>query len=371
MAHTGGNPAILTMGVEEEFLLVDARTLALAETAELVLAKVDDGSGTAHLEATRQQIEAVSPVAHTAAELRAQLFAIRCGFTEAAAAYGCRLVASGTAVLPGPTLLVDAPRRHEQRARYGALTDTLVHCGCHVHVGTLDLDTAVEAVNHVRPWLPTLIAVGANSPFRAGRDTGHASWRAAVADSWPAGGLPPRLDSVAHYRSRLATLVASGAAMDAKMLYWDARPSATWPTLEVRAPDVSPDLDETVLYAVLARALVATALRAIAEGRPAPGVRDEVLALARWRAARDGLDGEGLDPYTGTPVPAFELLDALVAHTHPELLAAGDLAHVTESVAALRRNGGGARRQRAAYERRHDFTDVVRRLADATECRDG
>jgi glutamate---cysteine ligase / carboxylate-amine ligase len=369
MSDIGDIPTTLTMGVEEEFLLVDARTLALADTAELVLAKVDDESGTAHLEATRHQIEAATPVSGSAAELRAHLFALRSRFTEAAAAHGCRLVASGTAVLPGSTQLVDAPRRHEQDARYGALTDSMVNCGCHVHVGSLDLDTAVEVVNHVRPWLPTLIALGANSPFRAGRDTGHASWRSTMGVTWPAAGIPPHLDSVEHYRARMAALVTSGAAMDAKMLYWDARPSATWPTVEVRAPDVSSDLDETVMQAVLVRALVAVALREIAEGRPTPDPRDEVLALARWRAARDGLEGEGLDPYTGAPVPAFALVDALITHTHNELLAAGDLAHVAETLAVLRRDGCGARRQRVAYERRHDLTDVVRRLADVTECR--
>ncbi|MFC5180743.1 carboxylate-amine ligase [Actinomadura harenae] len=364
--------SLLTLGVEEEFLLVDARTFELAAKAATVLADADDGSGTMHMEATRFQVESASPIARTADEMHGQLLRLRRGFTEAAAARGCRLVASGTPVLRrlDEPVLADEPRRHVQRARFGEMTDTFVDCGCHVHVGTLDLDEAVRAADHLRPWLPTLIALGANSPFKDGADTGHASWRTVAGSVWPCSGIPPRMRTPERYLESLETLISTGTIMDAKMVYWDARPSMTWPTLEIRAPDVAMSVEEAVLQAVLARALVKASLRAHEQGLPVPAVRDEVLAPARWRAARDGLEGQALDPRTAELVPAHALLDDLVVHLDDELREAGDLDYVDATLARLRRDGCGAHRQRKVFEERGRFTDVVRYLADVTEARE-
>ncbi|MFE5328893.1 glutamate--cysteine ligase [Embleya sp. NPDC056575] len=361
-----------TMGVEEEFLLVDARTGAPAPRAELVLAKAADAD-TTRLEATRYQVESASPVAHTADELHAHLVRSRRECTEAAAVFGCRLVAGATPVIaPGPgPLLIDAPRRHDQSIRYGDLTDTFVNCGCHIHVGTLDPETAVQVTCRLRPWLPTLIALGANSPFRDEHDTGHASWRSVVNTMWPCSGIPPRVTSVGAYEHTVAGLIATGAIKDRKMIYWDARPSASWPTVEVRAPDVATTVDEAVLLAVLVRALVADALTTIRVGEPAPDIPAEVLVAARWRAARDGLEGMAVHPESGKLVPANTMVDALVERVHDHLDAAGDLPHVARTLAGLRRDGCGARRQRLVFERRHRYTDVVRYLADATEHQGG
>ncbi|MFI1583300.1 glutamate--cysteine ligase [Embleya sp. NPDC020630] len=369
-------PAVVTptptMGVEEEFLLVDARTGAPAPRAELVVAKAADAD-TTRLEATRYQVESASLVAHTADELRAHLVRSRRDWTEAAAVFGCRLVAGATPVIapaPGP-LLIDAPRRHEQSTRYGDLTDTFVNCGCHIHVGTLDPETAVQVTCRLRPWLPTLIALGANSPFRDEHDTGHASWRSVVNTTWPCSGIPPRLTSVSAYEHAVAGLIATGAIKDRKMIYWDARPSASWPTVEVRAPDVATTVDEAVLLAVLVRALVADALTWIRAGEPAPDIPAEVLVAARWRAARDGLEGMAVHPERGELVPANTMVDALIERVRDHLDAAGDLPHVARTLAGLRRDGCGARRQRLVFERRHRYTDVVRYLADATEQQGG
>ncbi|MEV5576047.1 glutamate--cysteine ligase [Spirillospora sp. NPDC052269] len=362
----------LTVGVEEEFLLVDAHTFELAAKAKTVLADADDGSGTMHMEATRYQVESASPIARTAGELHDDLLRTRQRFAKAAAARGCRLVATGTPVIRriDEPILADEPRRHVQRARFGALTDTLVDSGCHVHVGTLDLDEAVHAADHLRPWLPVLIALGANSPFKDGTDTGHASWRTVAASEWPCSGIPPRLGSPEHYLAALDTLIESGTIMDEKMVYWDVRPSMSWPTVEVRAPDVAMSVEEAVLQAVLTRALVRAALRAQSQGQPAPEVSDEVLTLARWRAARDGLEGQAVHPWTAELVPAHVLVEDLIAYLADDLGDAGDLDYVDAVVDRLRRDGCGAHRQRNAYERRLRFTDVVRYLADVTEAQE-
>ncbi|MFF5444767.1 glutamate--cysteine ligase [Streptomyces sp. NPDC012888] len=360
----------LTVGVEEEFLLVDARTFTVVPVAPLVLATVAGEPAQLHAEGTRYQVEISTPVADSAAGLRVELGALRRSLARAARSHGCRLLAS-----PSPVVAVaqplhltdDEPRQREQHRRFGALTDTLVGCGRHIHIGSLDVDTAVAVANRVRPWLPTLIAIAANSPFWQGRDTGHASWRAMAWSAWPSAGLPPHFTSTAHYRRSVQTLLGSGAALDTKMVYWDLRPSGNWPTLEIRAPDMSPDLETAVLQAELGRALVATALREIAERLPEPEVRDDVLRLARWRGAHDGLEGFGLDPYTGTELPAAALAEALLDRVAPELAVTGDLDHAADTLGSLLRDGSGAHRQRAAFARRGDLTDVLRHLADQTE----
>ncbi|MFB7181247.1 glutamate--cysteine ligase [Streptomyces sp. NPDC056257] len=360
----------LTVGVEEEFLLVDARTFRVVPAAPLVLATAGGLPGEIHPEGTRYQVEISTPIAHSAAALRTELAALRRTLGRAARAHGCRLLAAPSPVVAveGPLHLTDdEPRQREQHRRFGALTDTLVSCGRHIHIGTLDVDTAVAVSNRIRPWLPTLIALAANSPFWGGRDTGHASWRAMAWSGWPSAGLPPHFTSTAHFRRSVQTLLGSGAALDIKMVYWDLRPSGHWPTLEIRAPDMSPNIDSAILQAELARALVSTALREIEERRPEPAVRDDVLRLARWRAAHDGLEGFGLDPYTGTELPAADLAEALLDLVAPDLAAAGDLDHAAKTLAGLLRDGSGAHRQRVAFARRQDLTDVLRHLADETE----
>ncbi|MET8296758.1 glutamate--cysteine ligase [Streptomyces sp. NPDC005180] len=360
----------LTMGVEEEFLLVDERTLRVVPAAPLVLATAAGLPQQLHPEGTRYQVEISTPVADSAITLREELAALRRTLAAAARAHGCRLLAAPSPVVAveGPLHLTDdEPRQREQHRRFGALTDTLVSCGRHIHIGTLDVDTAVAVSNRVRPWLPTLIALAANSPFWGGRDTGHSSWRAMAWSGWPSAGPPPHFPSTAHFRRSVQTLLGSGAALDTKMVYWDLRPSGNWPTLEIRAPDMSPDIDTAVLQAELGRALVSSALRDIAEQRPDRPIRDDVLRLARWRAAHDGLEGFGLDPYTGAELPAADLAEALIDLVAPDLAAAGDLDHAAKTLAGLLRDGSGAHRQRMAFARRRDLTDVLRHLTDETE----
>lgn len=365
-----GGTAPLTVGVEEEFLLVDARTFRVVPAAPLILATAGGHAHQLHAEGTRYQVELSTPVADSAVTLREELAALRRTLAAAARAHGCRLVAAPSPIVAvqGPLHLTDdEPRQREQHRRFGSLTETLVSCGRHIHIGTLDVDTAVAVSNRVRPWLPTLIALAANSPFWGGRDTGHSSWRAMAWSGWPSAGLPPHFPSTAHFRRSVQTLLRSGAALDTKMVYWDLRPSGNWPTLEIRAPDMSSDIDSAVLQAELGRALVATALHEIAEQRPDPPVRDEVLRLARWRAAHDGLEGFGLDPYTGVELPAADLAEALLDLVAPELAAYGDLDHAAKTMARLLRDGSGAHRQRRAYAHHQDLLDVLRQAADETE----
>jgi len=341
-----------TLGVEEEFLLVDAATAyAAARTDELAVALADDVRDRLRHEFHASQVELATSVRTDLGELRAEIGDLRRAALTAAATIGAQLLAVGTAVVDGPRPPVtDDPRYARMADRFGAIADTPGLCGSHVHVGVPDAETAVQVCNHLRPWLPTLQAMTANSPFSDGRDTGHASWRSVLWARWPSTGPTPYFRDHADYRRTVEQMIATGVMMDEGMVYWYARPSATYPTVEVRVGDVCPTPADTTLVAALIRGLVATILADVRDGRPAPEVPDGLLAAAHWRAAHDGLEGDGVDPVSGLVLPAWELVGRLVARVGPALAAHGDTATVDALLALMRERGSGAARQRRARQ---------------------
>jgi carboxylate-amine ligase len=237
--------------------------------------------------------------------------------------------------------------------------------GMHVHVGVPDPEIAVQVLNHLRPWLPILHASTANSPFYRGRDTGYASWRSMLWEHWPPVSPSPWLASHAHYERLIDQLISTGIMLDEAMLYWYARLSARYPTVEIRVGDVVPAVDDVLVVAALARGLVATALADIATGRPAVEIDHHVLVAAHWRAARDGLEGRAVDP-DGETRPAWDVLDGLVARVRPHLERHGDLETLDPLLTRLREWGTGAARQRAVFARTGRLTDVIDMLARQT-----
>lgn len=353
----------LSVGVEEEFLLVDAATGELVPLAGAVLDGAD-GALDLQAEMTRFQVESATPVCRSMAEVREQLVAARRALGRLAGAHGARIVATGTPVLGGlrPPPLTDGPRYRAIAEGFGSLIDGLTICGCHVHVGVPDRATGVVVSNHLRQWLPVLLAVSANSPFSEGRDTGYASWRYLAWTPWPSAGAPPWFSSVEDYDAGTRVLRAAGAALDPGMVYWDVRLSARYPTVELRVCDVAATVDEAVLIAALVRAIAATAVA----GAPALPVPDLALRTAMWRAARDGLAGAGVEPLTGGLVSAADRLRALVDWVRPALRAAGDEDLVADGVDRLLLDGTGAARQRRAFARRGSLADVVSLLVEQT-----
>jgi carboxylate-amine ligase len=236
----------------------------------------------------------------------------------------------------------------------------------HVHVSIPDPESGVQVLNHLRPWLPILQAATVNSPFYGGQDTGYGSWRSVMWERWPTVGPTPYLESHEQYETLVADLVASGAMLDEGMLYWYARLAANYPTVEIRMGDVCPTLDDAMLLAALARALVATILRDVREGIPAPNVAHPLLMAAHWRAAHDGLEGMNIDMATREPRPAWRLMRQLFDYVRPQLERHGDLEMTTILLGRLRAKGTGAARQRAILARNGSVTDVVDWLARAT-----
>ncbi|MEV8453093.1 glutamate--cysteine ligase [Streptomyces sp. NPDC052095] len=365
----GGAGAPLTFGVEEEFLLLNPGTGRPAALAPLVISDAAPAAdGTLTEEITRFQLEAATPVCRSAGQAHRHLAGARHALADAAQRLGLGLVAVGCAPHGAPAALplTDRPRYQRIGNRFGALVESYTVCGCHIHVGMPDLSTALAVSNHLRPHLPTLLALSANSPFYQGQDTGHASWRNVLWSRLPSAGPPPMYRTIDDYHHAVDALLSGGAALDRGMVYWFIRPAPRLPTLEIRVADVAATAEEALLLALLVRGLAATALQAVADDRPAAEVPDQVLRLALWRAAHDGLEGSGLDTATGALTPARALLDRTFKAAQPGLDATGDIALVAGLIDRLLRCGSGAHRQRAAHARDGRISDVTSLLIEQT-----
>ncbi|WP_189082827.1 carboxylate-amine ligase [Mangrovihabitans endophyticus] len=368
LAEQAESQHLLTLGVEEEYLLVDAVEPRSVEAVEDVFAQVpEDLRDVVQHEFMRSQIEVASPPQLELSGLFSALTRLRRELSAAAERAGARLVAVGAAPGPGPhARVVDKPRYHRMRERFGDLSPGAGLNGMHVHVSIPDPESGVQILNHLRPWLPILQAATANSPLFGSRDTGYASWRSVMWERWPTVGPTPYLDDHDQYAMLVADLEASGAMLDEGMLYWYARLSANYPTVEIRMGDVCPTLDDALLLAALARALVATLLHDVRAGVPAPKIPHPLLMAAHWRAAHDGLEGLNIDMATRQARPAGRLLRQLFDYVRPELARHGDLEMASVLMGRLRKRGTGAARQRAILARSGSVSDVVDHLVAAT-----
>ena len=354
--------AVPTIGVEEEFFLIDPVSRLPQPVGERVLKIADDAVGDlASGEFIRSQLEMRTPPCSDAAGLRTELVRLRAAADIAAISEGVRVCASGTAVLDNdaPPAVGDNPRYRAGLAQYRAMMDDFALCSLHVHVHLPDRDVAVWVCNHLRPWLPTLVALSANSPFYRGSDTGYASWRAVIRSRFPCLGPPPYAESLRHYEEIAAAIAESEAMLDAATPFWDVRLNPRLPTVEIRSMDVPADVDDTVAFAVLIRALVTTAVTKAVAGDPGARVNSETLRAEYWRAARDGWSGNGVDASTGRTLPARTRFAHLVEYVAPALDAAGDTPIVIAFGDRLASRGTGADMQRASAARRGEVTDVV------------
>ncbi|MGC5166404.1 carboxylate-amine ligase [Luteimicrobium sp. DT211] len=349
-----------SVGVEEEYLLVDDEGVpaprapqALAAGGDPVLpggpeevADADGPGGELEAELKQQQLETSTPPCADLETLAGELREGRARAGRAAGRAGARAVALATSPQPFASTVTPEPRYREMSRLFGLTAREQLTCGCHVHVAVDSPDEGVAAIDRIGVWLPVLLALSSNSPFWRGEETHYASYRAQVWNRWPTSGPTQPFGSVAAYRAAVDRLVATGTALDEGMVYFDARLSARYPTVEVRVADVCLDLEDAVLLAALARGLVETAVRDAAAGATAPDVRLELRRAASWRASRSGMREDLLSPTTFRPVPAADAVAALLAHTQGALADAGDLERVTDRVAQLVDRGTGADTQR-------------------------
>ncbi|MFI1648512.1 glutamate--cysteine ligase [Streptomyces avidinii] len=344
---------MITVGVEEEYLLVNPETLLPTPLVQQVratarLAPIAEEREVQD-ELLQAQIEVATPVCTALVEVGGHLLRLRQAVAAAAQANGCRIAVSATAPVrtASPVPITSTARYVKMQEEARLLVDEQLICGMHVHVGVPDRETGVAVLNRLRVWLPTLLAMSANGPLWDGRDTGFASWRTIVFGRWPVSGPPPHFAGLADYEARADALVKPGVIPDRGQLYWHARLSERYPTVEVRCCDVQLEADDAVILAGVVRGLAATAVAEEKAGVALAPCRAELLQAATWHAARHGLGSTLVDP-TGRLRSSGDVLSALLRYIGPALEENGDHREVTSLVHRLRRRGTAADRQRRA-----------------------
>jgi carboxylate-amine ligase len=341
-----------TIGMEEEYLLVDRVTRDLANDPPPAMMQECEAllKGQVMPEFLRAQIEVATRPCATMQEARADLARLRRSVAEVAGRHGLAPIAAG--VHPFATW---ESQRATEKERYTALArdlqavgQRLMICGLHVHVGIDDDNLRIDLMNQVSYFLPHLLALSTSSPFWRGRDTGLKSYRVSIFNELPRTGLPTRFESFGEYARHVEVLKRAGLIEDATKLWWDVRPSARFPTLEMRLTDCCSRLDDAIAIAALYRCLLSMLWRLKGANQRWRLYANMLIEENRWRAQRYGIDEGLVDFGKGQVMPYAGLLEEMIA------LVAEDAARLgcTEEVAATRdivRRGTSAHRQVAVH----------------------
>ena len=351
-----------TIGVEEEYQIINAQTRELRSRAALILREAQKALGDeVQPELYLSQIEIGTPICQTLTEVRAELTRLRGEVIAAAGRDGTHIGAAGTHPFSHweDQQLTPKARYLGISLDYQQLAREQLIFGCHVHVGIDDREAAIQVMNRARPWLAVMLALSANSPFWLGADTGYNSFRTEIFRRWPMAGTPQVFASRAEFDSLVEALVATGSIEDGTKIYWDVRPSARFETLEFRVTDVCMTVDEAVMVAGLARALARTCYAQAVSDKEISHARPELLRAAKWRAARYGLDADLIDVQATRALPAAELVEKFLKHLRPSLEEHYEWEEVNALVRETLARGNGARRQREAYMKGERYEDVV------------
>ena len=360
-----------TLGVEEEYQIVDPETRALmARGGRAVQERAQRSTMGDEVvpELLTAQIEAVSPVCRTLTEVRDEVLRLRREVNIAAAKEGARIAAASTHPFSDwRDQRITPKERYEGLVEsYRRLARQQAAFGFHVHVGLADREAAIRVMNRLRLWLAPLLALSANSPFWLGEDSGYASYRMQVWGRMPVSGPPGVFESKTEHDELIDALVTSGVVADSTKVYWDIRLPEDLDTIEVRVMDVCSRADEAVMLAGLARALVRTCYEQAEREDPYPKPRSELLRAAHWLASRHGLDAKLLGPEVGQATPAREVIERMLAFTRQALEEGGDWEEVSGLVHETLEHGNGANRQRRTYQKAGRLEDVVDMLVEET-----
>ncbi len=359
-----------TIGVEEEYQIIDPATRELCSRAKHILPIAQQALGEeVQPEAQLSQIEIATPICHTLADVRGEVVHRRREVIAAAAKDGNRIAAAGTHPFSHweDQQLTPKDRYKSLERDYQQLTRELIICGCHVHVGISDRDAAIGVMNRARVWLAPLLALSANSPFWLATDTGYASYRTEIWSRWPLSGVPSIFESHAEYKALVEALVATKSVEEATKIYWDVRLSERYPTIEFRITDVCMTVDEAVMVAGLVRALARTCYEQALRDEPFVAARPELVRAAHWRAARYGLEADLMDIDALAAVPAREMVEKFLTFVRPSLEDSGEWDEISSIVNETMQRGTGATRQREAYKRAGRLEDVVDLILEETE----
>jgi len=344
----------LTIGIEEEYHLVDVNTRALvAEAPPDFIAECEQVLGPqVSPEFLRSQIEIGTRPCRTLGEARADLQRLRAGIVASAARHGLAPIAASTHPFAraGEALHTDRDRYHALAHDLAGLGRRLVVCGMHVHVGIEDNEQRIDLMNQLRYFLPHLLMLTTSSPFWEGEDTGLKSWRLAIFRELPRTGLPGRFNSWDEYRQTVDVLVRGKVMEDASKIWWDLRPSARFQTLEMRITDVCTRVGDAVTVAALLVCITRMLHRLRRNNQSWRTYPVFLLEENRWRAQRYGLQGSLFDFGRGELVPYADLLEEILALIHEDAVALGCLNDVLGARRILA-EGTSADRQLACFAR--------------------
>ncbi|HEX9670394.1 MAG TPA: carboxylate-amine ligase [Thermoanaerobaculia bacterium] len=350
-----------TLGIEEEFQLIDPESRALRSH---VLHLLEDGKEVlkdqVKAELHQSIIEVGTAICRDIDEARAEVVHLRSNLAALARSRGLTIAAAGTHPFSHwqDQEITDLPRYHEIIEDMQQVARANLIFGLHVHVGVEDRELAIQIMNTVRYFLPHIYALSTNSPFWQGRNTGFKSYRSKIFDRFPRTGIPDNFRSRGEFDSYLALLIKTGCIDNGKKIWWDIRPHPFFDTLEYRICDVPLRVDETVALAALMQAVTAKVAKLIKQNLGFRLYRRLLINENKWRAARYGISGKLIDFGRQAEVPTVDLIHELlefVDDVADELGSRKELAYIEE----ILRGGTGADRQLAAWQRTNDMKAVV------------
>ncbi|WP_457648838.1 carboxylate-amine ligase [Profundibacter sp.] len=363
-----------TMGVEEEYLLVDAQTLELARAPQALMDScMSEMDGQVSPEFLQCQIEVGTKVCQTIGEAREDLKRLRACISKHAADHGLVPIAASCHPFAD---WKDQP--HTDKDRYNELQQDLAGvvrrmliCGMHVHVGIGQKDLRIDLMNQLTYFLPHLLALSTSSPYWQGDDTGLASYRLTVFDNLPRTGLPPQLRSWGEFARSVQALVGLDVIEDSRKIWWDLRPSSRFPTIESRICDISPRLEHALSLAALTQCLTRMLWRLSRKNQRWRLYDNFLVSENRWRAQRYGVTGGLIDFGRGEIVPMGELVQEMIELLAQDAEALSCTAEI-ENALQITKNGSSADRQRATYQAAIEagkskddaLRDVVRHLIE-------
>lgn len=342
-----------TMGIEEEYLLVNKETRALIiEPPASLIGECEEMIGSqVTSEFLQSQIEVATKVCKNVQEARAEIVKLRGAVIEAAGRHGLAPIAAST-----HPFSLSSEQKHTKKERYEALSlemqgtaRRMVICGMHVHVGIEDPSLRIDLMNQLSYFLPHLLALSCSSPFWEGYDTGLKSYRLTIFDALPRTGIPDNFQSYAEYKRHVDILIHAGLIEDSSKIWWDLRPSSRFPTLETRIMDVCTQVDDAIALAALVVCIIRMLYRLRLNNQRWRTYSHMLIRENRWRAMRYSFNGGLIDFAKGIVVPFDELLEEILQLTAEDADALG----CVDEVGSLRRilqRGTSAHRQLKAYE---------------------
>jgi glutamate---cysteine ligase / carboxylate-amine ligase len=341
-----------TIGIEEEYLVVDRETRDLIKNPpqEMWVSLREVLGSQVTPEFLKAQIEVATKVCARLSEAREDLATLRREMSQVVAEYGAAIIASSTHPFANwsEQETTEQPRYLRLAADYQQVARQLVICGMHVHVGIDDTHLRIDLMNQVRYMLPHLLALSTSSPFWAGTDTGLLAYRLVIFKNLPRTGVPEEFTSWDEYQRMVAVLVEAGLIEDATKLWWDIRPSARYPTLEMRVSDVCTRLDDAMTIAALYQCLLGYLFRLRRQNQRWRGYSPMLISENMWRAQRYGTEGSLVDFGRGELVPYSELIEEFIETVSQDAIEF-DVRDEVRHARTIVREGTSAHRQIATY----------------------